>query len=197
MHIKRMHEMMECLSEYGKCMVESGVGGGEVNICELGQVVDMLKDLSEAEYHAHISKAMEKEEEEGRGRDRMYFPMGPDDIYPMIPYDRMKSGSESWRRDGSDRWDKEKRKARWEDADADRTRVQPRRGTGRYGFSFDEYMETRETYPGQEPEHKRIRMEALNRELDELVDMGKEVVQDMSPEEKQAWKGKISKILNM
>ena len=45
---------------------------------ELGEAIDMLKDLEEAIYYATITKAMqEKEEKESRERETMYYP------YPM------------------------------------------------------------------------------------------------------------------
>ena len=97
MHIEHMHCMIEDLAEYGKCMVEAGAGQGNVNLCDAGEIVDMIKDLAEAEYYARISKAMERADEEEKEPMRMYFPMDG-----MMPYaDRMKSGSESWRDGGS------------------------------------------------------------------------------------------------
>lgn len=73
MHIKHIHCMIEDLAEYGKCMVEAGVGNGEVNICQAGQIVDMIKDLADAEYHSLISKEMKeyKEEEEAEEKYMM------------------------------------------------------------------------------------------------------------------------------
>lgn len=64
MHIKHIHETIECLSEYGKDMVKAGVGDGNVNIEDAGKVIDMIKDLSEAEYYSRINKAMEESEKE-------------------------------------------------------------------------------------------------------------------------------------
>lgn len=64
MHIKHMHEMVECLAEYGKDMVKAGTGDGNVSFDEAGKIIDMISDLSEAEYHSRISKAMEEAEKE-------------------------------------------------------------------------------------------------------------------------------------
>lgn len=64
MHIKRMHEMIEKLTEGTLQAIECN------QLCvgkyPIGDVVDMIKDLCDAEYHAHIVKAMEeaKEDEE-------------------------------------------------------------------------------------------------------------------------------------
>lgn len=75
MHIKHMHEMIERLSEYGKCMVEAGVGSGDINIMVAGQIVDMIKDLACAEKDARIAKAMEKEEEEEKEDEKRLLKM--------------------------------------------------------------------------------------------------------------------------
>lgn len=48
MHIERMHKMQECLTEKAVNELEKGVEN--VDTSEMGQVVDMIKDLAEAEY---------------------------------------------------------------------------------------------------------------------------------------------------
>ena len=45
MDIKRMHCMIEKLSECAKSEMESGIEN--VDTCEMGKVVDMMKDLAE------------------------------------------------------------------------------------------------------------------------------------------------------
>lgn len=60
MDIKRMHEMIECLSECAKHEFSKGVEN--VDTCEMGKVTDMLKDLSEAMYYRTLTKAMEESE---------------------------------------------------------------------------------------------------------------------------------------
>lgn len=64
MHIKHIHETIECLAEYGKELVKAGTGSEEVNLEATGEIIDMIKDLSEAEYYSRISKAMEEAEKE-------------------------------------------------------------------------------------------------------------------------------------
>lgn len=71
MHIKRIREMTECLTEYGKCMIESGANGKNVNICDAEKIVDMIKDLCESERAARIAKCLEKDEEEGMMKYRL------------------------------------------------------------------------------------------------------------------------------
>ena len=62
MHIERMHKMIECLTEKALCELEKGAEN--VDTCEMGQVVDMIKDLNEAEYKAVIVKDMKKSDED-------------------------------------------------------------------------------------------------------------------------------------
>ncbi len=65
MHIKHIHETIEKLSQYA--CEEACKNKESINTEELGEVVDMIKDLACAEKDARISKAMEeadKEEEE-------------------------------------------------------------------------------------------------------------------------------------
>lgn len=68
MHIKHMHEMIENLTECTKQALENNeVCVGQYPISD---VVDMIKDLNEAEYYAHISKAMDEAKEEEEEQDK-------------------------------------------------------------------------------------------------------------------------------
>ena len=58
MHIERMHKMQECLTEKAVSEFEKGIEN--VDTSEMGEVVDMIKDLAEAEYHSIISKPMKR-----------------------------------------------------------------------------------------------------------------------------------------
>lgn len=60
MHIKRIHEMIEKLTKCAEMEFEKGVEN--VDTKEMGDVVDIIKDLAEAEYYAKISKAMDEAE---------------------------------------------------------------------------------------------------------------------------------------
>lgn len=62
MHVKNIHCMIEELADGLKANVTKSMKPEEVKI--LGETVDMLKDLCEAEYYARISKAMEESEKE-------------------------------------------------------------------------------------------------------------------------------------
>lgn len=60
MHIKNIHSMIEKLSEVAKCELDKGVEN--IDTKEMGEVADIIKELSEAEYYAKISKAMDEAE---------------------------------------------------------------------------------------------------------------------------------------
>lgn len=62
MHVKRIHEMLECITE--KALNEIGKGVESINTEEFSMVTDMIKDLCEAEYKAVIVKSMKKADEE-------------------------------------------------------------------------------------------------------------------------------------
>ena len=70
-------------------------------------------------------------------------------------------------------------------------------GSSRYGYSHDKYMEERRKYSKEDPEDKKKRTELLNEYMDDFMDSAKEMISDMSQEEKQMWKVKLNKLINM
>lgn len=60
MHIKNIHSMIEKLSECAKCELDKGIE--QIDTKEMGEVAEIIKELSEAEYYAKISKAMDEAE---------------------------------------------------------------------------------------------------------------------------------------
>lgn len=220
MHEKRVKEhvrekteglcrICDKLEEWVEC--EMTKGSEEANAVGLGMVTDMLKDVCEAKekvvkacYYEELMETMEedsefeKEERQERKKmrtdGRMYFPVdvqgsnsgsavqrgfpGPYDPNRGWPGDNIRMDGISWTTPGV-------------------SSMKGAKGTGgRRGFSFDNYEEALEMYSQDDPESKRMRMESLNRDLHELVEMSKEVAAKLSPEEKQMWKSQISKILN-
>ena len=82
--MENLKKMKECLIG----MVESQIYGNidKVSAEELGEAVDMIKDLSEAIYYCTITEAMEgdkKEEHKGRQHGSMYYGRSmPPEYYP-------------------------------------------------------------------------------------------------------------------
>ena len=68
MHIERIHKMIECLTEKAVCELDKGIEN--VNTEEMGKVIDMIKDLNEAEYRAVIVKSMKEADEEEKEYDK-------------------------------------------------------------------------------------------------------------------------------
>lgn len=77
MHIKRMREMIEKLSECALSELNKGIE--HVDTKEFGAVIDMIKDLSESEYKSRISKAMEEAEEEDKAEEKYMLKMLKED----------------------------------------------------------------------------------------------------------------------
>lgn len=73
MHIKRIHEMEEKLTEIALCEINKGIEC--VNTAEMGAVIDMIKDLACAEKEAREAKKMEKEEEDEKKENEYFLKM--------------------------------------------------------------------------------------------------------------------------
>lgn len=217
--MQKIYDMCEKLEEYAN--TELAKTKEEVCTQELSEVVDMIKDLAEvkklaaeAHYYDTVIEAMENSEYgedydwEGRlgypvrrnqqgtsgrsmynnGRSRRgYEEYEPD--YPMMEREmepntgRMYTSMSARRMDGS--------------RSGGSTQVNPQGRPSRYGFSHDKYMKERKMYNSNTPEDKEKRAELLDDYMEDLYDSAKEMVTGMTPEEKQMWKTKINKIVNM
>ena len=69
--MERLEQMKECLIG----MVESQIYGNieQVDAKELGEAVDMIKDMAEAIYYCTITEAMQGGEEREKYRGTMYY----------------------------------------------------------------------------------------------------------------------------
>lgn len=178
------------------CAVESQLGDLEhVDAKELGEVVDMVKDMEEAMYYCSITKAMKEQEEEEkymkhiypmsmlhdyRGMDkengRMYF-----DERDMDYRERTRRRGEKdfrWGR-GEDYEDSERR---------DRYPVEIRDAReGRSPISRKNYIESKELHQGAPAQ-----MKELEKYLQELSQDITEMIVDATPEEKTVLQQKLS-----
>ena len=147
---------------------------------ELGDVIDMIKDLEEAIYYSTITKAMEGKEKEGgnqyhhyyteyrdmdRPEGRMYYPDGNSSNHTS-----MSSGGNNTR--SYMEWNYPMERDRRE---------------GRSPMSRKTYMEAKEM---RQP--KTAQMKELEKYLQELTSDIIEMIQDASPEEKAFLEKKIS-----
>lgn len=172
-----------CVSE----KMEQGLD--KVNAKEMGEVVDMIKDSYEIEklkaekrYYDSVVNAMHEEKEEP-----MYEDMG----YPVRRNSRGRYMSSGMNRRGYAHRPEDMTRDMYSDYDY------PNRDMSRYGYSHDTYMEKRKEYSMTDPEGAKHRKQLLSDYMDDMYDMAKEMVQDMTPEEKQMWKAKLAQISAM
>lgn len=200
MHIKNIHSMIEKLSECAKVELDKGVEN--IDTKEMGEVAEIIKELSEAEYYAKISKAMDEAE---YGEDYDY----------IGAYDERK-GYRGQPRDSRGRYMRrrsrigynepmmydERREADYMDGkmyyDGSASteggqmasRMQRDIREGRSGMMRRGYMEAKEM--GKEKSEKMRELESYTKELAEDVT---EMVQGMSPEEKALLKNKMQTLM--
>jgi hypothetical protein len=217
MDIKRMHDMIEKLSECAKSEFEKGIEN--VNTDEMGKVTDMLKDLAEAMYYRTLTNIMEESGvEDALGiLDRRFYddyrykttgryaPKGKGSYvgrrgYEEPPYMHMMN-----REDLQD-WDSMSERERMRDLDrASRgrmyyTETEPMHKDGgmrdsregKAGMMRKGYMETKEMHKGTTPQDKEANMHSLESYLKELSEDLTELLPYMIPEERQMAKTRIT-----
>lgn len=217
MDIKRMHDMIEKLSECAKSEFDKGIES--VNTDEMGKVTDMLKDLAEAMYYRTLTNIMEEYDiEDVQGMlDRRFYddyrykttgryaPKGRGSYvgrrgYEEPPYMHMMN-----REDLQD-WDSMSERERMRDLDrASRgrmyyTETEPMRKDGgmrdsregKAGMMRKGYMETKEMHKGSTPQDKEANMHSLEEYLKELSKDLTDLLPYMIPEERQMAKTRIT-----
>lgn len=184
--LKHMKETLTCLVENQMCHLD------QVDTKELGEAIDMIKDLEEAIYYCTITEAMEgkengqkqphyENERYYRDRDmdrydgRMYYPM----YYQDSNTNRSNSGNNNSNTNHS---------------------------TGVHNFSEKEMpMEMYDYREGRSPRNRRMYMEAKETHQDKVTQMRElekymqeltqdivEMIGDASPEEKQYLEKKLT-----
>lgn len=202
MHIERMHKMIECLTEKALCELEKGTEN--VDTCEMGQVVDMIKDLNEAEYKAVIVKAMKKADEEKEEYDKMLLrelkeEYGEDDGKRFYDHYRYSDGRFAPKGHGTYRGYSETyyhmTPEMYRDMDRDTHSRMYYTETGMNESGYDRakrnYTETKEIHKGNTPEDKKAKMQELERYAKSLTEDVVEMVSDMSDEEKNLLRTKM------
>lgn len=197
----RMKEMlMSC--------VETQMGHLDtVDTKELGEVIDMVKDLSEAIYYCTVAKAMEDQEEKGKEKEYHYYTERymPDNRmtekdqgrmyyggydYPMYYSEGQRGnsgqngdsrgyGSSSGMNNGNSRGYTE-REMPFEMRDE---------REGRSYMSRKTYMESKEMH-----QDKNVKLKDLEKYMQELTTDMVEMIQGASPEEKQLLEKRISSL---
>ena len=190
-------ERLKMMKEKLMSCVESQLNDlSNVNAKELGEAVDMIKDLEETIYYCTVVKAMEDKEKEP-SREMMYYPVmyyngnnssnggnsnsgGNGRVYsegryyyPMYNYDSSYYGDAYSRgmRDYANVYPREIRDYR----------------EGRSGSSRRSYIESKEMHEGKEKQ-----MAELEKYMKELAGDMMEMIADATPEEKQMLSQKLN-----
>lgn len=202
MHIERMHKMIECLTEKALCELEKGTEN--VDTCEMGQVVDMIKDLNEAEYKAVIVKAMKKAEEEKEEYDKVLLrelkeEYGEDAGRRFYDHYRYSDGRFAPKGHGTYRGYSEPNyhmtPEMYRDMDRDTHSRMYYTETGMNESGYDRakrnYTETKEMHRSNTPEDKKAKMQELEKYAKSLTEDVVDMVSDMSDEEKNLLRTKM------
>lgn len=209
MHVERIHKMQECLTEKAVNELEKGVEN--VDTPEMGQVVDMIKDLAEAEYHSIISKAMKKADEEeeeydkellrslkaeyGEESGRRYY-----DQYRYADGRFAPKGKGTYRRGYEEppymHMYPEAEHMRDMDRDYGKMYYTELMSESNYDRAKRNYTETKEMHKNNTPEDKEHKMKSLDSYTKELASDITGMVADMSAEEKNLLKTKLSTLVS-
>ena len=201
MDIKRMHEMIEKLSEAAECEFSKGIEN--VDTCEMDKVVDMMKDLSEAMYYRTLTKAMQESDTEEIME--MFDKYGDDGkrYYDMWRY---KSGRFAPKGRGTRRGYeeppyyhmtpdqyKEHDPEYWRDLDRKDGKMyytEPITMESRYDKAKRMYTETKAKHNSGSVEDKQLTLKEGEKMLNVIIDELMEMVNDATPEMKNMIKTK-------
>ena len=177
--LKWMKDTLICVVENELCNLES------VDTEELGEAIDMIKDLEEAIYYCTVTEAMNNPQNEKmwemkksdhhqeNGDSRMYY-------YPMMYADRSDGTSHNNGKNGST--NSTNGRNYYEDPDEWRDERE-----GRSHMSRKMYMEAKDM-----KRDKAIQLRELEKYMQELSQDITEMIADASPEEKQYLEKKIT-----
>lgn len=189
-------ERLKHIKESLLSCVESQMGDlKNVNAKELGEAIDMIKDMEEAMYYCSIVKAMEEKEEEDKYLKHQYRDMDREKGR-MYYGDRgidYRDGMMMGRKDGLDRMNSMDRRDGMMKGDDYRTtrdtypvEIRDVR-EGKSPISRKNYMESKELHHGTS-----VQMKELEKYLHELSEDITEMISNASPEEKQMLQQKLS-----
>ena len=147
----------------------------DVDAKELGEVIDMVKDLEEAMYYCTIIEAMKKKEEQPQYNNINYY---TEPYYDKMYYGGNGNGGQSNGGGMSyhDGWNGQDRSPHMRDS-----------REGRSGETRRMYMEHKSLHAD-----KTTKMRDLEKYMQELTHDMTEMIEDASPEEKQLLQQKIS-----
>ena len=196
--------MIEKLSECAKCELDKGIES--IDTKEMGEVAEIIKELCEAEYYAKVSKAMDEHDfdnaeeimDEGRrgyrGQPRdsrgRYMRRGYQKMMPEYYRDMdMDDGRMYYTSGSSSMGSSSGNSMGYNDGMRDMRE-------GRNGQSRRGYVETKEMHKGNSEEDKMAKKRELDKWMNDIGSDVKELVHDMTPEEKTMAKTKLTNLAN-
>lgn len=198
-----MHDMIEKLTECSKSQFDKGLES--VDTCEMGKVIDMIKDLAEAMYYRTLTKTMDESEDEEilkmfdrYGRDKRFY-----DHYRYEDGRFAPKGRGTYRRN-YDEPILHMTPEMYRDMDrepygrmyyTEPTHMHDSR-EGKSGMSRRTYMDTRDAHKANTQQDKEAKMHDLETYMRELSDDLTELIADMIPEEKNLAKSKLSTLVS-
>lgn len=174
MHIENIRTVEEILAEKIKAQFEQGIEC--IDVCEMAQAADMLKDLAAAEYHSRICIAMQTADTEENDSRRGY----KEPNYHSDPFYQMSI-------DDYREWEKNR--------DMDRYRGKMYFSEpilkSKYDRTRRAYTESKEIHKGNTPEDKQAKMKDLEEFMRTVADDISEILNNSTLEEKNLAKTKI------
>ena len=211
--------MIEKLSECAKCELDKGIES--IDTKEMGEVAEIIKELCEAEYYAKVSKAMDEHDfdnaEEIMDEGRRGYRGQPRDSrgrYMRRGYDEMMYMPEMYRdmdlMDGKMYYTSANRSQGSQGQSNGSSSMGSSSGNsmgyndgmmrdnreGRSGQSRRSYLETKEMHKGNSEEDKMAKKRELDKWMNDIGSDVKELVHDMTPEEKTMAKTKLTNLAN-
>ena len=199
MDVKRMYCMIEKLAECAEKQFDAGIEN--IDTSEMGQVVDMMKDLAEAMYYRELTKAMQEFDAEdvmemldryGDGRkfydhyryaDGRFAPKGRGHRMGYRPYLYM--GEDDWLNEYTHNPDFMK------PGYTERGKMD-----SRHGRSYDRFDENRRFYHESGDAATKKRMEdSIKDVFDDMESMVQDVWKDMTPEQKTQYRAKMTQLV--
>ena len=210
MHIERIHKMVECLTE--KTLSEFDKGIENVNVEEMSEAVDMIKDLCEAEYRAVIVKSMKKADEEEEEYDKellrsLKAEYGEESGRRFYDHYRYANGRFAPKGHGTYRRGYEEPPYMHMYPEAEHMRdmdrndgkmyyTEPMNESG-YDRAKRNYTETKEMHSGTTPEDKEQRMKALDKYIKTVTNEIIKIVSDnATTEEKSLIKNNMNNLMS-
>ena len=211
MDVKRMYCMIEKLAECAEKQFDAGIEN--IDTAEMGQVVDMMKDLSEAMYYRELTKAMQEFDAEdvmemldryGDGRkfydhyryaDGRFAPKGRGTYrrgYEEPPYYHM---TPEMYRNMEQYRDMDRGSGRMYYTEPSMSSDSSSHMESRYDMAKRNYTESKELHRGNTPDDKEHKMKELEKYMREIGSDIAEVISDASPEEKTLLKQKLQVIM--